>query len=176
MSGYVPVPPPPNRLPPEQRRMATRSRRKREVRASTISIRNMTKTELAIGRALYPEPSVPMPVSRGDCMSGPRPCPLVRCKFHLFLDVSPATHSIKLNFPDLDPEDLVHSCALDVADAGGVSLEALGAIMNLTRERARQIEVQALRRMEQAGVSLREYSDEGPVGKRRLPVLQGGGW
>jgi hypothetical protein len=46
--------------------------------------------------------------------------------------------------------------------------------MNLTRERIRQVEVkalaklQALRDME----ALRDYVDEGPVGKRRLPVIQ----
>ena len=66
------------------------------------------------------------------------------------------------------------SCALDVADRGGTTLEDVGAIMNLTRERIRQVEVkalaklQALRDME----ALRDYVDEGPVGKRRLPVIQ----
>ena len=36
------------------------------------------------------------------------------------------------------------SCALDVADRGGTTLEDVGAIMNLTRERIRQVEVRGL--------------------------------
>lgn len=40
------------------------------------------------------------------------------------------------------------SCALDIADSGGVRLEDVGALMNITRERARQIEVKALGKLE----------------------------
>jgi hypothetical protein len=64
------------------------------------------------------------------------------------LDVSPKTGAIKLNFPDLEVWDLPISCALDVADAGGVKLEDVGALMNLTRERIRQIELRALSKLE----------------------------
>jgi hypothetical protein len=65
------------------------------------------------------------------------------------------------------------SCALDVADRGGTTLEDVGAIMNLTRERIRQVEVKALAKLEALRdmMALREYVDEGPVGKRRLPQL-----
>lgn len=96
---------------------------------------------------------------------------MVRCRYHLYLDVKPHTGSITYNFPDLDPAELRESCALDVADRGGTSLEEVGAIMNLTRERIRQIEVKAIGKMESAGADLREYSGQEP--KRRLPVLQG---
>lgn len=151
-----------------------RSRRKREVRARTISVKRMTKRELEIGRMLYPEDDYEKPKTRLDCSDAPRPCPFVSCKHHLFLDVSARTGAIKLNFPDLEVWEMNESCALDVADRGGTTLEDVGAIMNLTRERIRQVEVkalaklQALRDME----DLREYVDEGPVGKRRLPVIQ----
>ena len=37
------------------------------------------------------------------------------------------------------------SCTLDVADLGGVTLEVVGDVVNLTRERIRQIEVKAFR-------------------------------
>ncbi len=151
-----------------------RSRRKREVRARTISVKRMTKRELEIGRMLYPETDYFKPRTRIECADAPRPCPYVSCKHHLFLDVSARTGAIKLNFPDLEVWEMNESCALDVADRGGTTLEDVGAIMNLTRERIRQVEVkalaklQALRDME----ALRDYVDEGPVGKRRLPVLQ----
>ena len=150
-----------------------RSRRKREVRARTISVKRMTKRELEIGRMLYPETDYYKPRTRAECVDGPRPCPYVSCKHHLFLDVSPRTGAIKLNFPDLEVWDMNETCALDIADRGGTTLEDVGAIMNLTRERIRQVEVKALAKLEALRdmADLRDYVDEGPVGKRRLPVL-----
>lgn len=150
-----------------------RSRRKRAVRARTISVKRMTKRELEIGRLLYPETEYWKPRAREECLDGPRPCPFVSCKHHLFIDVSPRTGAIKLNFPDLEVWDMGESCALDVADRGGTTLEDVGAIMNLTRERIRQVEVKALAKLEALRdmMALREYVDEGPVGKRRLPQL-----
>ena len=46
-----------------------------------------------------------------------------------------------MNFPDLDVWELEDTCALDVADRGGITLEEVGEILNLTRERIRQVEV-----------------------------------
>lgn len=86
------------------------------------------------------------PRTRGDCKDGPRPCPWVSCKYHLYLDVSDAG-AIKLNFPRLAVEELACSCALDVADEGGATLEEIGEMFNLTRERVRQIEVRGLVRL-----------------------------
>src|SRR6186713_8142 len=150
-----------------------RSRRKRDVRARTISVKRMTKRELEIGRLLYPETDYAKPRTREECAGGPRPCPYVSCKHHLYIDVSPRTGAIKLNFPDLEVWDMGESCALDVADRGGTTLEDVGAIMNLTRERIRQVEVKALAKLEALRdmMALREYVDEGPVGRRRLPRL-----
>src|SRR5450432_4154177 len=150
-----------------------RSRRKRDVRARTISVKRMTKRELEIGKLLYPETDYYKPKARAECAEGPRPCPYVSCKHHLFIDVSPRTGAIKLNFPDLEVWELGESCALDVADRGGTTLEDVGAIMNLTRERIRQVEVKALAKLEALRdmSALRDFVDEGPVGKRRLPQL-----
>lgn len=150
-----------------------RSRRKRAVRARTISVKRMTKRELEIGRLLYPEDDYAKPRVRAACAGGARPCPYVSCKHHLYVDVSPRTGAIKLNFPDLEVWEMGDSCALDVADRGGTTLEDVGAIMNLTRERIRQVEVKALAKLEALRdmMALRDFVDEGPVGKRRLPVL-----
>lgn len=150
-----------------------RSRRKRDVRARTISVKRMTKRELEIGRQLYPETDYWKPKTRGDCKGTQRPCPYISCKHHLYVDVSPRTGAIKLNFPDLEVWELNESCALDIADHGGTTLEDVGAIMNLTRERIRQVEVKALAKLEALSdmETLRDYVDEGPVGKRRLPLL-----
>ncbi len=84
------------------------------------------------------------PRSRADCANGPRPCMFITCKHHLYLDVNPSTGSIKLNFPDKEVWELAETCALDVADRGGITLEEVGSIMNLTRERIRQVETRGL--------------------------------
>jgi hypothetical protein len=151
-----------------------RSRRKRAIRARTISVKRMTKRELELGRLLYPETDYYKPRARAECAGGERPCPYVSCKYHLYLDVSPRTGAIKLNFPDLEVWDMTETCALDVADRGGTTLEDVGAIMNLTRERIRQVEVRALAKLEALRdmMALRDYVDEGPIGRRRLPVLR----
>ncbi|HMJ51053.1 MAG TPA: sigma factor-like helix-turn-helix DNA-binding protein [Polyangiaceae bacterium] len=158
---------------PAVTREQRRSRRKREVRARTISVKRMTKRELEIGRLLYPEHDYEKPRSRSECVEGIRPCPFVSCKHHLFLDVSSRTGAIKLNFPDLEVWEMNETCALDIADRGGTTLEEVGAIMNLTRERIRQVEVKALAKLDalEQMAALRDYIDEGPVGKRRLPLL-----
>lgn len=88
----------------------------------------------------------PAQMIRGDCVDGHRPCPLVSCRWNLYLDISERTGNIIINFPDRAPEDMppTQSCALDLADRGGVKLREIGAAMNLTRERARQIENSAI--------------------------------
>lgn len=56
-----------------------------------------------------------------------RPCLFERCRYHL--------------------KSPTHSCTLDAADEGGMTLEDVGNILGLTRERIRQIEVLALRKL-----------------------------
>lgn len=87
------------------------------------------------------------PQNRTECRHAARPCLFVSCKHHLYLDVNPETGSIKLNFPDLEPWELEETCALDVAERGGITLEEVGEILNLTRERIRQLEVTALQKL-----------------------------
>lgn len=98
------------------------------------------------------------PRRRGDCVDDygrpkeeMRPCPYVGCSQHLYLDVNPANGSIKLNFPDIKPDELhlmEETCALDVADRSDHTLEQVGEIMNFTRERTRQIETDAYSKMQ----------------------------
>jgi hypothetical protein len=101
------------------------------------------------------------PKTRAECKDGPRPCPFVSCRHHLLLDVKePGVRGpgIKMNFPDMGPEDMyatnehgevvtLPSCSLDVAEEGNHNLDEVGAFMNLTRERARQIEDELLRKI-----------------------------
>ena len=104
------------------------------------------------------------PRSRADCANGARPCMFISCKHHLYLDVNPSTGSIKLNFPDREVWELDETCALDVADRGGITLEEVGTIMNLTRERIRQVETRGL-------IKLRAVTEDEPrVGEPMLPI------
>ena len=88
--------------------------------------------------------AVERPWTRGDCIDMPRPCPFVSCRHHLYLDVTKHGR-LQLNFPGVEVEDLIHSCALDVADDGDHTLEEVGVAMNVTRERVRQMEEAGLR-------------------------------
>lgn len=84
---------------------------------------------------------------RGDCAGGPRPCPWVGCRHHLFLTVDARTGHVHLAFPGAGLGDMVETCSLDVADRGGASLEVVGVALGLTRERVRQIEEGGLARL-----------------------------
>jgi hypothetical protein len=125
-----------------------RRRRRSRARARTISIRRLSKAELNRGRALYPEEDYWRPQSRAECSEMERPCPFVSCKYHLYIDVHPVRGSIKINFPDVEVWEMTDTCALDIADRGGITLEEVGEIMNLTRERVRQLETQGLAKLQ----------------------------
>jgi len=73
-----------------------------------------------------------LPVLRRDCAPGGslhiRPCPFASCKWQ--------------------NED--GTCVLDIADDGGATLHEVGEHIGVTRERVRQIETNALRKLARA--------------------------
>ncbi len=134
-------------VPPERRRSKTMSRKEmaRELRRRRLS-GEVDPEEQELLRSVEEN----RPRTRADCINGPRPCLFVSCKHNLYLDVNPETGSIKLNFPDKEIWELEHTCALDVAEKGGITLEEVGEIMNLTRERIRQVETRGLAKLREA--------------------------
>lgn len=72
------------------------------------------------------------------------------------LDINAESGAIKINHPHLEPWELRETCSLDVAERGGVTLEAVAEVMNLTRERARQIEVRGLLKLKMGSPSVDE--------------------
>lgn len=79
------------------------------------------------------------PKTRADCVYGPRPCPFVGCRHHLYLEATKAG-SILINHPDIEPNEMTVSCSLDLADDGPLSLGQVGAVLNVVRERVRQVQ------------------------------------
>ena len=122
-------------------------RRKGRRRSKTIALKRLTREEIRQGIETADYVGEFRPGDRAQCAEGPRPCPYVSCKHHLYLDVNPDTGSIKLNFPDIPVWEMEQTCALDVADRGGVTLEEVGDILNLTRERIRQVEMMGLEKL-----------------------------
>ena len=151
--------------PPEVSRKVRRRRRRTRPRSKTIAMKRLTREELRLGAAMYPPVDIPRPATRAECREEMRPCPWVACKHHLYLDINPETGSIKINFPDLEPWELRHTCALDVAERGGITLEEVGEIMNLTRERIRQVEVRGLLKLKMGSPSADELGAELLAGK-----------
>ncbi len=137
--------------------VSTKVRRHRRTRprSRTIALKRLTAAELQMGAQLYPPVDIDRPRTRAECREEARPCPWVACKHHLYLDINPVTGSIKLNFPDLEPWELAETCALDVAESGGKTLDEIGEITNLTRERIRQVEVRGLIKLRSISRELR---------------------
>ncbi len=154
-----------------------RSRKHLGARAKTFAARKLTREEMRAGAERLTDPKwaflaqVQRPVTRRDCWTeeqarermkvydgkgdgcnAQRPCPFVLCKHHLYTDVNPESGSYRVNFPGMEVWQLRVTCALDVAEAGGDTLEGVGQDINLTRERIRQVEVRGLLNLQAHGV------------------------
>jgi hypothetical protein len=110
------------------------------------------------------EPTVPAerPRLRAECIGGMRPCPWVSCRYHLAVvrvDRNGGMRVFARNLPMNADADLaeayvdgvadaivemVESCALDIAERDGGTLEEVGQALGVTRECAGQIESGAL--------------------------------
>lgn len=88
------------------------------------------------------------PAKRSECINGPRPCPYVGCRYHLFLTVQSRGNIV---FPyGEDPAALLtmpSTCALDVASRGQVSQPDVAALLKATRQRIDQEEIVAKQKL-----------------------------
>jgi predicted nucleic acid-binding Zn ribbon protein len=133
-------------VPAELDRYRHRNRRLRVVRSATYCMTRMPKAEVDAMREELANVVEWHPKRRSDCVYGVRPCPYVTCKYNLYLDVTQAGN-IKFNFPDIEPGEMVESCVLDIAEDGGATLERCAELLNMTRERVRQIQATALEKL-----------------------------
>jgi hypothetical protein len=101
--------------------------------------------------------------SGGRCTRGVEPCPRIDCRYHIHGDARPSQ-------VDAAPVPAT-TCSIKIADRGGMTLEAVGEILGMTRERVRQIEVSARaklqRRLSKLGYSLGDLAVD--VGSAPLP-------
>jgi hypothetical protein len=152
---------------PDQQRLRFYGRRKRGApKAKSSAAKRLNKAEKVELMRLPVWDD--RPLQRGDCRKGPRPCPWVGCRQHLYLDVK--GRSIKINFPHMDVVDALvampETCSLDVADRAQrrerqTQLEDVGTFMNVTMERARQVEIDGLASLKEAliGEDIDLYED-----------------
>lgn len=121
------------------------------MRSVTISNKNSKREIRLLKATVCHEEITGRPRTRGDCIDVPRPCPFVGCEYNNYLDINGDNGSLKINFPDKEPWEIEPrgSCALDVADEAGCTLEEVGTILNVSRERIRQIESHVLKRFAQ---------------------------
>jgi hypothetical protein len=122
-----------------------------------LRVKHLEAGRVELAAELAEHDATPRPRTRGDCIGAERPCPWVGCRYHLAIEVNPESGSIKIVFPTLELEQLGATCALDVADAGGTTLERVGELTNVTRERVRQLETRSLVRL---AAALREQQHE----------------
>jgi len=133
------------------------------------------REELRYWLPIYDEYAHTRPQTRGDCTGVERPCPWVSCRHNTYLHVK--ERSIVYNFPDLEPGDVLpdRSCALDIADRGEASLEEIALLTNITRERVRQIQEKALRRLKiRRDRDIMEYVEEHDLLTSPVPTFTRG--
>lgn len=121
-----------------------RSKPQRPWKSKTIPLRKLA-ANLRVLPVEYPD--IERPKTRADCRYGPRPCPFVTCRHHLFLEVK-ENHAIQLTFGDHDVDEIPETCSLDVAERGAHTLHEVGEILGITRERLRQIEETGMRKLQ----------------------------
>ncbi len=147
---------------------------------------------LPVVQALPPDPDLVLeleelererPRARVDCAEGLRPCPFVSCRYHLLWERKKAIwqRQFRRGERTLREDEVVlmalssmqATCALDVADAGGVPLGAVAEILGVKPERVRQIEVRALLKVDRPELFAAGFDPNEPLpSEQRLPAWE----
>lgn len=111
----------------------------------SLSRRRRGFNSLRSRKSVYSVLDVEEPKKRGDCLPGginsARPCRWASCQYHF---LRPRTEAEAPEGTLLEPEPL---CVLDIADSGEKTLEEVAELMGLSKERIRQLEAKAIRKV-----------------------------
>ena len=133
---------------------------------------------MVAARVALPVLDIQRPRTRGECERGVglRPCIFVSCRHHILTTVEHPDGRLEINGEilavDATPAEverfteaiaelavgMKHTCSLDVAERGEQTLDAVGKLLGVTRERIRQLEGKIIRShirrpIERAGLS-----------------------
>lgn len=95
------------------------------------------------------------PRTRADCVHAERPCPWIGCRYHLFDELAPRLLMVPRDQLRDEPDErllnvlfgMEYSCSLDWAAKGPNTLDRIGGMFGVTRERIRQIQDKGLKRL-----------------------------
>lgn len=149
-------------------------RRLRQLNREERFEHSLTEWELKHKRLLSPDEK---PRTRAECAEIPRPCVFVSCKYNLFLDVmrnkkgqvTSVVENKGVNCPSQVPPG--ESCALDVAERGPKSMDDVGALLRLRRQRIEQLEKELLIKLREAAIK-RGLTEEDLNDDARLLQIQ----
>lgn len=111
-------------------------------KAASLGIGKLTRAEVEEKERIDADPELlallaARPRLRSECAGGPRPCPYASCRYNLAIDVTDRG-AAKRNFPHLEIWQMRETCAWDVVDRGGVTLEEIGDLTNVSMQAASQ--------------------------------------
>ena len=94
-------------------------------------------------------PKPKRPQRRSDCAGGLRPCPWATCSWHA-AQVRSECKGSRLPMGQVpDVAEWAQTCTLDVIEQDGATLEDVGEVVGVTRERIRQIERATMAQLDQ---------------------------
>lgn len=160
----------------EKKKAAEKARRQELLKnaaahpSATFSRTDLLKTRLAVIKSLIKLTEWVQladkfrPKTRADCEKMQRPCPFVSCRYHLALEVH-KQGNLTLNYPELETRDefnideMPETCVLDVAQNSNMTLEEVGMLLKITRERVRQIEKKGRRLLMPVAIELAKAAE-----------------
>jgi hypothetical protein len=125
-------------------------------RARSLGIGKLTAAELAEKSAIDSDAALlaalaARPTTRAGCAEIPRPCPYASCRYNLAVEITDRG-AARRTFPDRETWEDPASCALDVAERGGVTLEEIGRLTNCSMQATSAMLEGALAEIRQGGV------------------------
>jgi hypothetical protein len=103
-------------------------------------------------------------ITGGACRKLPGPCPHTACRFNLTFERrdNRGAKPAEIHLPVVR-----ESCALEAAERGGMTLEEVASRFSITRERVRQIELNALAKLWLRLGGNQDRTEVSTVGMRR---------